>query len=263
MINWRLSDDPIREDEDDDFKDMEVRANTKCKIFFSYTSNMISSGLRETFCYLVKNKKVDVVVTSAGGIEEDLIKCLGSTYLGSFSLRGADLRAKGLNRVGNLLIPNNNYCAFEDWINPILDSMLEEQNKKGTIWTPSKMIHRFGKEINDESSVCYWCYKNNIPIFCPGLTDGSIGDMIYFHSYRNSGLIIDIAADIRAINDEALRAKKTGMIILGGGLIKHHVCNANLMRNGADFSVFINTASEFDGSDAGASPDEAVSYYCL
>ena len=31
-------------------------------------------------------------------------------------------------------------------------------------------------------------------------------------------------------------------------------------RNGADFSVFINTASEFDGSDAGASPDEAISW---
>ena len=43
-----------------------------------------------------------------------------------------------------------------------------------------------------------------------------------------------------------------GMIILGGGLIKHHICNANLMRNGADFSLFVNTASEFDGSDSGA-----------
>ena len=50
------------------------------------------------------------------------------------------------------------------------------------------------------------------------------------------------------------------MIILGGGVIKHHICNANLMRNGANFSVFMNTASEFDGSDSGARPDEAVSW---
>lgn len=50
------------------------------------------------------------------------------------------------------------------------------------------------------------------------------------------------------------------MIILGGGVIKHHICNANLMRNGADFSVYVNTASEYDGSDAGARPDEAVSW---
>lgn len=58
----------------------------------------------------------------------------------------------------------------------------------------------------------------------------------------------------------ALHAKKTGQIIIGGGVIKHHICNANLMRNGADFSVYINTASEYDGSDAGARPDEAVSW---
>lgn len=33
-----------------------------------------------------------------------------------------------------------------------------------------------------------------------------------------------------------------------------------LQRNGSDFSVFLNTASEFDGSDSGARPDEAISW---
>lgn len=54
------------------------------------------------------------------------------------------------------------------------------------------MINRLGKEINNEESVYYWAYKNNIPVFCPGLTDGSLGDMLYFHSYKNPGLILDI-----------------------------------------------------------------------
>jgi deoxyhypusine synthase len=122
------------------------------------------------------------------------------------------------------------------------------------------MIKRLGLEINDESSIYYWCAKNDIPVYCPALTDGSLGDMIYFHSYKNPGLIIDIAGDIRSVNNQAVFAKKTGMIILGGGIIKHHICNANLMRNGADYAVYINTAQEFDGSDAGARPDEAVSW---
>jgi deoxyhypusine synthase len=64
------------------------------------------------------------------------------------------------------------------------------------------------------------------------------------------------------MNGEAVHAnpRKTGMIILGGGLPKHHICNANMMRNGADYAFFINTAQEFDGSDSGARPDEAVSW---
>ena len=68
-----------------------------------------------------------MLVTTAGGIEEDLIKCLASTYLGEFSLKGRDLRLKGINRIGNLLVPNENYCKFETWLTPILDKMLEEQ----------------------------------------------------------------------------------------------------------------------------------------
>lgn len=36
--------------------------------------------------------------------------------------------------------------------------------------------------------------------------------------------------------------------------------NFLFQRNGADFSVFVNTASDFDGSDSGARPDEAVSW---
>lgn len=84
--------------------------------------------------------------------------------------------------------------------------------------------------------------------------------MLYFHSYKRRGFVLDICEDIRRLNDLAVRSHCTGQIILGGGLVKHHCCNANLMRNGADYSVYINTASEYDGSDSGASPDEAVSW---
>jgi deoxyhypusine synthase len=243
----------------------------KATIFLGYTSNLISSGLRETIRWLVQHRHVDAIVTSAGGIEEDLIKCLAPTYLGSFETPGAGLRARGLNRIGNLVVPNSNYCAFEDWVVPILDTMLAEQEaaKKGAddgddpfFWTPSKVINRLGKEINDESSVYYWAWKNDIPVFCPALTDGSLGDMLYFHTFKASPqqLRIDIVEDIRRINTLAVRAKRAGMIILGGGVIKHHIANACLMRNGAEWAVYINTGQEFDGSDAGARPDEAVSW---
>merc|ERR1711933_712623 len=72
--------------------------------------------------------------------------------------------------------------------------------------------------------------------------------------------VLDLVGDIRAVNDQAIKARKTGVIVLGGGLVKHHCMNANLMRNGADFCVYVNTAQEFDGSDSGARPDEAISW---
>lgn len=275
LRQWRLSDVPV-DDTNNEPVDPAVRQRIRARIFLSYTSNQISCGQREVIQFLVKHKMVDVIVTTAGGIEEDIMKCITPTYLGDFKLSGRALRKQGINRIGNLLVPNDNYCRFEDWFSPLLNTMHDEQDASDRAWaiqiaagdpvgpkfawTPSAMIRRLGLHVNHEGSVLYWAARNNIPVFCPALTDGSLGDMLYFHSYQRAGFVLDIAADIRRLNDLAVRSHCTGQIILGGGLVKHHTCNANLMRNGADYSVFINTACEFDGSDSGASPDEAVSW---
>lgn len=232
----------------------------KTTIFLGYTSNLISSGLRSVIRYLVKHKHVSAIVTTGGGIEEDLIKCLAPTRMGDFTLKGDVLREKGLNRIGNLIVPNDNYTKFEDWVVPILAKMYEEQAQDGEVnWTPSKVIDRLGKEINNEESVLYWAHKNQIPVFCPALTDGSLGDMLFFYSFKNN-IRVDLVEDIRKLNMMSINAARAGMVILGAGLVKHHIANACLMRNGADYAVYINTAQEFDGSDAGARTDEAVSW---
>ncbi|CAL8080356.1 unnamed protein product [Calicophoron daubneyi] len=237
------------------------RPSNGCTIFLGYTSNMVSCGVRETIRFLAQNNMVDVLITSAGGIEEDFIKCLAPSYIGDFEKwRGEELRKLGVNRTGNLLTPNDNYVAFEQWLLPILDRLLEEQEKNGINWTPSKVIHRLGKEINNPDSIYYWCYKNNIPVFCPGFTDGALGDVLFGHTYRSPGFRVDLVEDIRCINLISIYSRASAMIVLGGGIVKHHTFNANLMRNGADYCVLVNTGQEFDGSDAGARPDEGVSW---
>jgi deoxyhypusine synthase len=81
---------------------------------------------------------------------------------------------------------------FEEWLTPILDQMVVEQREQGVVWTPSKMIHRMGREINNPESVYYWCHKNDIPVYSPAITDGSIGDMVFFHSFKTPGLVLDL-----------------------------------------------------------------------
>lgn len=232
----------------------------KCFIFLGYTSNMVSSGLRDIFRYLAEHKMVDAIVTTAGGIEEDFIKCIEPFMLGKFTMDGATLREAGINRIGNILVPNERYCKFEDVFIPFLERCYQKQKNDDIIWNPTTLIREMGEHLADKSSIYYWCSKNNIPVFCPAITDGSIGDMIYFFKYKHPDFIVDITSDIVRINNMAMDAKKTGIIILGAGIVKHHICNANMFRNGADYAVYINTAQEFDGSDAGARPDEAVSW---
>ena len=114
--------------------------------------------------------------------------------------------------------------------------------------------------LNPVKEIIAIAHKNNIPVFCPAITDGSIGDMIYFAKYKHPEFLIDVTQDMKKLNDLTFNAKKTGLIILGSGVVKHHILNTNMMRNGADYAVYINNAQEFDGSDAGARPDEAISW---
>ncbi|MCX6749339.1 MAG: deoxyhypusine synthase [Candidatus Pacearchaeota archaeon] len=229
-------------------------------IYLGYTSNMVSSGLRDVFRYLVKNKKVDVVVTTAGGIEEDIIKCLGNFVLGEFSASGRKLREKGINRIGNIFVSNNRYVEFEEFFQKILEEAYLDQKKTGKPIIPSELIWKMGEKINDERSICYWAWKNKIKIHCPAILDGAIGDNIYFFKFKRKDFILDIAEEIKEFNDTTIGLEKSGVLILGSGVVKHCILNANMLRNGADYAIYINNSQEFDGSDSGAFPEEAVSW---
>ncbi len=235
----------------------------KVTIFLGYTSNQVSSGNREIIRYLVQHKMVDALVTTAGGIEEDFIKTHKPFFISDFRLDGAKLRAKGINRIGNLLAPNERYIWFEQFFQPILEELVQEQEKTNHIFSASEVIFKMGEKINHKESIYYWAHKNKIPVFCPALMDGAIGDNCYFFNYnRKHGkkLIIDQIGDHHKLIEMTLDAKDTGIIVLGSGLVKHTLCNANMYREGAKYAVYMTTAQEFDGSDSGAEPEEAKSW---
>lgn len=232
----------------------------KATIFLSYTSNQVSSGNREIIKYLVKQKKVHALVTSAGGIEEDIIKCLKPFVLGQFEVPGKMLFESGVNRTGNIFVPNDRFAYFDKFIQEFLEKIYGRQKKEGKVFCPSELIHELGLAINDQSSILYWAAKNDIHVFCPGLIDGSLGDLIYFFKQSHPDFLLDISQEMKLIVDFVLNCEKTGGIILGGGISKHFTLNANIFKEGFDYVVYINTAQEFDGSDSGARVEEAITW---
>lgn len=234
----------------------------KAFIFLSCTSNMISSGNREIIKFLVKHKHIHAVVMSAGAVEEDIIKCFKPFVIGSFDTPGRALFDKGVGRIGNIFAPYDRYLYFEKFMNPFFDRIYAEMKNK--TFTPSELINELGREIenNDthDESIIYWAYKNNIPIFCPALTDGSLGDLMHFQKQKRKDFIVDMIADHTKIVNLALNHEKTAAILLGGGVSKHYILNANIFRDGLDYAVYITTAQEYDASDSGGNPQEAITW---
>jgi deoxyhypusine synthase len=236
----------------------------KVMIFLGFTSNITTSGLRDIIAYLVKEKKVHFLVTTTGGLEEDIIKTHGDFRHGSFSADGAYLRKNGVNRTGDIFIPNERYIWFEKYMKGVLGNLYAKQKKTGKPVDSVEFVKEMGValegEKNHDESFTYWAYKNKIPLLCVPLADGAIGDHIYFFKKEHKDFIVDLAKEVELLYDTVLNADKTGAIILGGSVPKHHIMNAFMLREGGDYTVYINTAYEGDGSNAGANPEEAKSW---
>ena len=231
----------------------------KTTIFLAFTSNMISSGLREIIAQLCEKKLVHAIITSTGSIEEDVMKCSEPFTLGSFTADDTQVKANGLNRIGNIFVKDEQYAAFERMH---LDFMGEMHKKHGAKMCMSEYVAELGARLSDRSSFLYWCSRNRIPVFLPGPLDGAMGDHFYFFNKTHSKqpFVIDAAEEVRRFYDIMLLADKTSGIILGGGIAKHHLIGAAILRNGLDYAVYLSTGTEGDGSLSGARPREAVSW---
>jgi deoxyhypusine synthase len=208
------------------------------------------------------------MVTPAGGVEEDVIKCCKPFVLGTFEAPGEQLFDNGINRTGNIFVPNDRFTEFDKFMREFLESLYEKYTKKGTTLNTAAFTKELGLAIGTheatkgtaKESYLYWAAKNSIPVVCPAIMDGSLGDMVHFFRQRHPDFIIDAASDIDILIRAALNAEKSGAIILGAGMCKHYILNANIFREGLDYTVYINTAQEFDGSDSGARIEEAITW---
>lgn len=231
--------------------------NQRCTRFLSFTGNLVATGTRGVFKEFVKRKLVDVIITTCGTLDHDMARCWKNYYKGSFMMNDARLYEKGINRLGNVLVPNESYGAIiENKMQILLENLYEEGVRE---ISTNQLCREIGKRICNESSILYWAAKNGIPVYVPGITDGAVGYQTWLFS-QDHDLRIDILKDSGEISDLIFNAKNTGAIIVGGGISKHHTIWWNQFKDGLDYAVYVSTADEWDGSLSGARPREAISW---
>jgi len=227
------------------------------KIFLTFTSNMVTSGLRGFFAQIIKLKIPSFLVTTAGSIEEDIMKSLGEDFeIGSFNLDDVELHEKGINRVGNLMIKSESYMNFENWIGKVLKECYLKKKK----WAVSDLLKEIGLKLNDENSILYQAAKNDVPIFCPAINDAGLGFHLYLFQQKHKDFFVDIIEDFGNIILSTSFDDKKAIISLGGSISKHHALLATLLNGGAEYAVYMTTAHKDSGSMSGATTEEAKSW---
>jgi deoxyhypusine synthase len=224
--------------------------------FLSFPACLVATGIRGVFKEMVKRKWFDVVVTTCGTLDHDLARSWGDYYCGSFGLNDETVKKKGFSRLGNVLVPDKVYAEqVEKNVQKFLSEIYKEKKELATY----ELVWEFGKRLDSEDSIIYWATKNKIPVIVPGITDGMIGYQLWMFS-QDKDFKIDVLKDEQLLNDRVWDAEKTGALIVGGGISKHHTIWWNQFKGGLDYAVYLTTAIEEDGSLSGARPREAVSW---
>jgi len=235
-------------------KDMQKDADLR---FISFTANLVSTGLRGLFADLIRNGYFNVVITTGGTIDHDIARsCGGKYYKGSFDYDDNMLRELHIHRLGNILVPMESYgLVVERVVKNVVDEIVREKKE----WAGYELLWEFGKRINDPHSILKAAYEKKVPIIVPGIVDGSFGTNLFVRS-QFTGLRLNLFEDMRMIKDLVFSCKKSGALIIGGGISKHHTIWWNQFKDGLDYTVYLTTAQEYDGSLSGAKPREAISW---
>lgn len=231
-----------------------------CKVFLSFPACIVATGTRGVIRKLIENKWVDVIITTCGTLDHDLARTWKDYYHGSFFVDDRELHKKGIHRIGNIFVPMESYGKIlEEKLQPMIKKLYDKKKK----WSSREMIWEIASMIEDgdkERSILFWAWKNNIPVFVPGITDGAFGSQLWLFYQDHRDFIIDSFKDEQELSDIVFTAKETGGIVIGGGISKHHLIWWNQFKGGLDYAIYLTTAAEYDGSLSGAQTREAISW---
>ncbi|ABL77822.1 deoxyhypusine synthase [Thermofilum pendens] len=234
------------------------------RIAVAFPANLVATGLRGLIADSIRRGLLDLVVTTGGTFDHDIARGTGHKYyVGRFEIDDVFLKELGIHRLGNILIPVENYGPP---IERFTHEMLEELSALKSSWSPSELAVESGKRLRDELSILRAVYEKGRLLVSPGVLDSAFGTAIvtFNDKARASSTArfveLDLISDERRIADYMYEAEKLAGLMLGGGISKHHLIWWAQFRGGLDYAVQITSTPEWDGSLSGARTREAVSW---
>ena len=237
---------------------VDMYSDAECTKFVSFPAAPVATGLRGVLVDMVKKGLVDVIVTASGTLDHDIARTLADYYHGSYDMDDVRLHRSGYHRLGNILIPLDSYGPL---IEKRMQRILFRLYSRGVrSITSEALCSEIGRDLGSAASLLYWAQKRRVPVFVPGITDGAVGSQLWLFAESHRDFTIDLLGDERRLSDIVSESTRTGALVLGGGISKHHTIWWNMFRGGLDYACYVTTADEYDGSLSGAQVREAISW---
>ncbi len=234
-----------------------MRADTKSVNFLSFPAALMATGCRGVLRALVDSGLFHAIVTTCGTLDHDIARSFAPYHHGSFLLDDRELLKSGVHRLGNVLLPKESYGSLlEARLRPWFQDLYEKGVRD---YTSPELLRAVGLRL-PASSLLATAARRGVPIFVPGLTDGAFGCQLWLFWQDHKQFKWDPIREEHELSDIIFAAKRSGALMVGGGISKHHTLWWNQFKGGLDYGVFITTASQYDGSLSGARLEEAISW---
>jgi deoxyhypusine synthase len=229
--------------------------------FLSFPADIVATGARGLIAEMIARGDVDVIITTCGTLDHDIARAFRPYYHGEWNLDDTKLHRQGMYRLGNLVIPESSYGPpIERFLQPLLRARWKAGMRRISTRDLSWGMGEALGAKRGAGSICRAAFERKVPIFVPGITDGAVGSQLWLFSQDHREFAVDLFADEQALADLVFPAKRTGALMIGGGISKHHTIWWNQFRDGLDAAVYVTTAVEWDGSLSGARTREAISW---
>lgn len=227
-----------------------------CIKMLAASGALVAAGMRNIFVKTIEEGLIDVLVATGGSIlTHDLIEAFGVRHeQGTDKTDDVELQKRGIDRIHDVLLPNKGYVVLENELRKILPLLPQER------MAPSTFLKHLGKYIKDDNSIIKAAHENNVPIFCPSITDSILGFQLWMYSQHHD-LKVDPQLDIKEFLDLTWKKKNYGLIILGGGVPKHFVAGMlPVTGNNLKYAIQITSDVPQFGGLSGATLQEAKSW---
>ena len=225
--------------------------------FLTIAGPMVPAGFRLLFGDLIDRGFLDAIVTTGANLTHDVIESLGlHHYQGSFNVDDRKLIRSGYSRIADIFVKESSFEKLDITIRKLLAKipLIDRQNI-----AYSDLLAKLGTMIKDSDSILHKAAKHNVKIFSPGLLDSILGLSLWSFA-QTEVLKLNPVSDVTTMVNMAMTADKIGVIILGGGLPKHHTLLASVLRQGVDRAVQITADRPEPGGLSGASLGESISW---
>ena len=235
----------------------------ECTIYLSLAGAMVPAGMRSLIADLIRQRLIDVVVSTGANIVHDAIEALGGHhYKGSWLADDNELYKYHIYRIYDVFVPEEDFVRLDYKLTEMYSEIATENS--GNSLSSNEFAWELGKRLNDPNSILRAAYEEEVPIFLPALRDSEFGFIHWLHASRENckdPLIVDAFKDVAEIVDICKSSPKNGMIVVGGGVPRNTVQSAALAsKKGMDYAVIITMDRAETGGLSGSTLRETVSW---